>query len=49
MPTESGLPTWAQLALIDFIVLAFFTLWLVRYYASKTAPWYALAIVFISW
>lgn len=42
-------PVWVPLMLIELVPLAFFTLWLLRFYASKTVPTYALAMVFISW
>ncbi len=40
---------WAVLASIEFVAFAFFTAYLVRYYAAKGSPFYALATVFVSW
>ena len=42
-------PTWAALAGFEFVLLIFFTLGLVRHYASKGTPWYAVSLVFVSW
>jgi hypothetical protein len=44
-----ALPMWAVLGAIEFVLLLAFTTYLVRYYASKSSPNYALAIVFVSW
>jgi hypothetical protein len=41
--------TWAVLAVLEFVVLGLFTGYLVRYFATKGSPNYALILVFISW
>jgi hypothetical protein len=45
----SSPPMWAVLASIEFVSFAVFTGYLVRYYAAKGTPFYALAMVFVSW
>ncbi len=44
-----GPPMWAVLGAIEFVILGVFTTYLVRYYAAKGTPNYALALVFVSW
>ena len=41
--------TWVWLALFEFLLLAFFTSYLLRFYAVKSAPFYSLAFVYVSW
>jgi hypothetical protein len=40
---------WPALAAIEFLGLSAFTVWLVRYFASKSTPWLAACTVFVSW
>lgn len=42
-------PVWAVLGAIEFVLMGIFTMYLVRYYAAKGTPTYALAMVFVSW
>ncbi len=42
-------PMWAVLGGIEFVILGIFTVYLMRYYAAKGTPNYALALVFVSW
>ncbi len=44
-----ALPMWAVLATIEFVFLAFFTGYLLRYFAAKGSPNYAMALVYVSW
>ena len=48
-PLASAVPTWLVLGGTEFFVTLLLTLWLVRFYAAKGAPWYATALVFVSW
>ena len=41
--------TWQYLAGIEFVLLAFFTAFLLRYFAAKGTHPLALAVVFVSW
>ncbi len=44
-----AVPTWLVLALLEFIVLGVFAGWMVRFYASKSSPFYSLLTVFVAW
>ena len=48
-PLASAVPTWLVLGGTEFFVTLLLTLWLVRFYAAKGAPWYSTALVFLSW
>lgn len=40
---------WVGFAAVEFPLVAVLTAWLVRYYSVKSAPMYALSIVYLSW
>lgn len=40
---------WIALGVIEFILAGLLTAYMLRYYASKATPTYALVIIYISW